>query len=58
MIIRCKWCEKESEEKEPFEDKSFTDSVCEECKNRIVAGDDSDVPPQTRRFRELRGPKK
>ena len=31
MIIKCAWCGKDMGEKPPYEDKSVTHSICEEC---------------------------
>lgn len=37
MIRRCCQCKKILGEKEPLEDKSFTDTYCKECANEVYA---------------------
>jgi len=34
MIIKCAWCRKDMGEKPPYEDKSITHTICEECKEK------------------------
>ena len=31
MLIRCAWCSKEMGEKPPYDDHSYTDSICDSC---------------------------
>jgi len=40
MIIRCAWCKKILGEKPPYEDKSYTDTICEECLAKHFPGKD------------------
>lgn len=34
MIVRCSWCEEILGEKEPLEDRTFTDTICNDCQER------------------------
>lgn len=36
MIIFCPWCEKTFGEKEPFEDKEKTSTICAVCKEKVL----------------------
>ena len=36
MIRRCSWCQKILGEKEPLEDKSYTDGCCDECLPQVL----------------------
>ena len=31
MIIRCGWCSKDTGEKPPYDDQSYTDGICDSC---------------------------
>ena len=35
MIVICSWCNKVTGEKSPFEDKSITHGICEECRRKV-----------------------
>ena len=36
MIRQCSWCNRVLGEKEPFEDKSVTHTICEKCQEDMV----------------------
>jgi len=46
LVIKCAWCGKYLGEKEPYEDKSVTHSICPECRAKYFPEKD-DLLPQT-----------
>lgn len=42
MIVKCAWCGKDMGEKPPYEDKSITHGICDECYRKAV----EDIKPK------------
>lgn len=40
MVIECAWCKKILGEKPPYEDRSITSSICDECRKKYFGEED------------------
>jgi phage FluMu protein Com len=47
VIIRCAWCKKILGEKPPYDDKSYTDTICPECEAKFFPEDKPKKNPMT-----------